>query len=513
MLEQNIQDQLKTVFKDLSESVDFVYHESNHNKQKEMLDLLKEVSHFSNNLNVVSSNESSSIPSFSLFKNGKFTGISFQGIPTGHEFTSLIVAVLKLNGIGNLPDQGIIDRIKNLKNNIKLKTYISLECTNCPAVVQALNVIAMYHDNFVHTMVDGAFIPDEMGRLKVKSVPSVMDHDDLISAGKISLNDLLEKLENKYGVEKEIEAKDLGLYDIAVIGGGPAGVSSAIYSARKGLKVVVLAERIGGQLQDTKGIENFIGTNYVEGVPLSNQLAQHMKEYNIDVLEHRRVEEIKSEEIKKLSLNTKETLSAKKVIVATGAQWRKLNVTGEKEYIGKGVAFCPHCDGPLYKGKSIAVIGGGNSGVEAAIDLAGIVKNITLIEFADELKADKVLVDKVNSLENVKVILNAETKEVLGDDDKVTGLKFMDRGSEEIKEIDLDGIFVQIGLVPNSSFLKGLVELKPWGEIIIDDKCRTSEKGILAAGDVTTVPYKQIVISMGEGSKAALTAFEELMLS
>ena len=324
---------------------------------------------------------------------------------------------------------------------------------------------------------------------------------------------MIEKIENKYGT-KSTETEDLGQYDVVVVGGGPAGVSAAIYTARKGMKTAVLAERIGGQVQDTKGIENLISVPYVEGPELSSQLAKHMSEYDIDILENRRVDNVEEKEgVYNLSLSSPESLLAKSIIIATGAKWRELNIPGEKEYIGRGVAFCPHCDGPYYKGKDIAVIGGGNSGVEAAIDLAGIVKSVTVIEFANELKADEVLVKKLNSLKNTTVIKNSKSNQVVGNGDKVTGIEIENRDSGEVTKLELDGVFVQIGLVPNTAFLKDIVELNKYGEVVIDEKCRTSTKGIYAAGDVTTVPYKQIIISMGEGAKAGLTVFEDVMIN
>jgi alkyl hydroperoxide reductase subunit F len=336
-----------------------------------------------------------------------------------------------------------------------------------------------------------------------------------VYSGKLNLLDLLSSLEKNFGVEETNILRDpnLGQYDVVVIGGGPAGASAAIYSARKGLKTVILAERIGGQVKDTKGIENLIGVKYTEGPKLVAQLNEHIAEYPITILEHRRVNKVLEDTIKRIELEGGEYLTAKAIIVTTGAKWRELGIPGEKEYIGRGVAFCPHCDGPYYKGKKIAVVGGGNSGVEAAIDLAGIVKEVVLFEFMDQLKADKVLVDKLKSLPNVSIQTSARTSQIIGDGEKVISLEYENRNTKEIMKIDLDGIFVQIGLLPNSGFIKDLVETTKFGEIVIDNKNRTSAKGIYAAGDVTTVPYKQIVIAMGEGAKAALAAFEDQMLA
>lgn len=514
MFDKNMLDQLTNVFEKLENNIVLNLKRSSHEKFDELKEMLTEVASTSDKIILNLLEDQTDLPKFSLEYNGKPNGISFLGIPGGHEFTSLILAILNSDLKGKLPDNTIIERIKRIKGPIKLRTFISLSCENCPEVVQALNLISILHPSFEHEMINGELVQDEIEKLKIQGVPSVMDGDELVAAGKMTLMNIIEKLEANYGVDDsiEVQTKDLGLYDVAVIGAGPAGASAAIYSARKGLKTIVIGEKIGGQVQDTKGIENLISVPYTEGPELSNKLLSHMNEYDIEILEHRRVESVENEGISALKLNTGEFLKTKSLIVATGAQWRQLNIPGEKEYIGRGVAYCPHCDGPYYKGKDIAVIGGGNSGVEAAIDLAGIVKSIVLIEYASELKADKVLVDKLKSLENVKILKNARTHEVIGNKEKVTSLKYEDRNTNKINEISLDGIFVQIGLKPNSEFIKNTVEVNQFGEIVVDQKCKTNVQGIYAAGDVTTVPYKQIIISMGEGAKAALSSFEDLML-
>lgn len=516
MLDNAIIEQLKSVYAQLESEIGLVYSESSNSKQQELVDMLESIATTSPKITTKSNGESYDYPHFEIEVNGKANGIKFSGIPGGHEFTSLILAILNSDLKGKLPDDMIINRIKALKGSIDLKTYISLSCENCPEIVQALNLMAIYKEDFTHEMIDGEFTQDEITRLKIQGVPSVIDGDDLVHSGKSSLVDLLEKLEERFGKEDSAsssEVKDLGEYDVIVIGGGPAGVSSAIYTARKGLKTAIITDRVGGQMQDTKGIENFISVPYTEGPELSAALAKHVSEYDIKLLEHRRVDNIDNGDLKTLSLNSGEVVKTKSLIVATGAKWRELGVDGEKEYIGRGVAYCPHCDGPYYKGKDISVIGGGNSGVEAAIDLAGIVKSVTLFEFAEELKADQVLVKKLESLSNVTIVKNARTDKVVGNGEKVIGLEYEDRASGEIKKVDLDGVFVQIGLVPNSAFLGELVEKNRFGEIVVTDKCRTNQERIYAAGDVTTVPYKQIIISMGEGAKAGLSAFEDLMLA
>ncbi len=514
MLESQIREELTSVFKILQGDVALVYTQSSHDKQRELVDMLDQVAATSSHITSRQSDQSSEAPFFELFHKGKKTGIAFHGIPGGHEFTSLILAIVHADGKGKLPDEGVIRRIQNLKGPINLKTYVSLTCENCPEVVQALNTMAILHNDFTHEMVDGAIFQDAIQALGIQGVPSVIDGEDLVSSGKTDLSGLLTKLEERFGIDRDAQTEpvDLGEFEVAVVGGGPAGASAAIYSARKGLKTVLVAERIGGQVKETKGIENLISVPYTEGPELAGKLAKHIGEYDIKVLAHRRLHTVAYNGMKKLVLNSGEFLQAKSVIVATGAKWRELNIPGEKEYIGRGVAFCPHCDGPFYKGKDIAVIGGGNSGIEAAIDLAGLVQSVAVFEFLPELKADKVLVEKLESMGNVTIYKNAQTTEVVGNGEKVIGLKYKDRETNEETLYPLDGIFVQIGLLPNSSFVKDIVETNRMGEIVIDEKCRTSQKGIYAAGDVTTVPYKQIIISMGEGAKAALTAFEEQVL-
>lgn len=519
MLDTNMLEQLKAVFGKLENTVDLVFSHSDHQDQatlQEMLDLIASTSSF---INAIPANDGKIVgyPQFKLRYNGIDNGINFHGIPTGHEFTSLILAILNSDNKGKFPDETIQAKIKSLKGPIEIRTFVSLTCENCPDVIQTLNLMAVIHGDFKHTMIDGQYTQDEITALGIQGVPSVVVNGKMIYSGRLNMIDLLNALEKTFGVDDQFSKvasnPDLGEYDVVVVGGGPAGVSAAIYSARKGLKTVVLAERIGGQVQDTKGIENLIGTTYTEGPQLAAQLVNHMKEYPIEILEHRRVESVVNEgKMKALKLEGGEFLKTKSLIIATGAKWRELNIPGEKEYIGRGVAFCPHCDGPMYKGKKIAVVGGGNSGVEAAIDLAGIVKEIVLFEFNDTLKADSVLVEKLKSLPNVSIVTNARTAEVIGDGGKVIALKFEDRKTSEMKKVDLDGIFVQIGLLPNSSFVKDVVETTRFGEIVIDIKGKTNVPGIYAAGDVTTVPYKQIVVAMGEGAKAALASFEDLML-
>lgn len=518
MLDNNILDQLKSVFGKLEKNVELVYKTSEHADQKSLVEMLEQVASTSENITVrpAIGDHKAPFPQFHIEYEGRENGIYIHGIPTGHEFTTLILAILNSDGKGKFPDDSVSARIKRLKGPIVIKTFVSLTCENCPDVVQTLNQMAVIHENFKHTLVDGGYTQDEIKALNVQGVPSVMVNDKLVYSGRLNLIDLLTALEKTFGTEDAIHSKvvnaDLGKFDVVVIGGGPAGAAAAIYTARKGLKTALLAERIGGQVQDTKGIENLIGVKYTEGPQLAAQLSGHIAEYPISVFEHRRVENIVNGKEKIIALEGGEKITAKNIIVTTGAKWRELNIPGEKEYIGRGVAFCPHCDGPYYKGKKIAVVGGGNSGVEAAIDLAGIVKEVILFEFMDTLKADKVLVDKLKSLPNVSIVTEARTAQVIGDGTKVVSLEYEDRKTKNMMKVDLDGIFVQIGLLPNSGFIKDIVETTKFGEIVVDVKGRTNVPGIYAAGDVTTTPYKQIIIAMGEGAKAGLAVFEDQML-
>ena len=513
MLDQDLIQQLKSIFSSLDGKITLKVAQSSHEDQKDLLALLESVKETSANVEVKVSSETASFPQFKILHNQNETGISFKGIPTGHEFSSLVLAILNSDRKGKFPDEMIIQRIKNIKGPIRLQTYISLSCENCPNVIQNLNLMALIHQDFKHEMIDGGYVQEDIKKLGIQGVPSVINDGKLIHSGRIELLDLIDKLEKNFGINENATtvSKHLGQFDVIIVGGGPAGASSAIYSARKGLKTAIIAEKIGGQVRETKGIENLVSVLYTEGPELAAKLNEHMGQYPIQIFEHRRVETIEQGTTKKIKLQSGEEIEAKAVIITTGAKWRELGIPGEKEYIGRGVAFCPHCDGPYYKGKKIAVIGGGNSGVEAAIDLSNIVKEVVLVEYASELKADKVLVEKLKTLSNVSIITNAKTEEVLGNGQKVEGLLFENRNTKEKTRIDLDGVFVQIGLLPNSQFIKGFVETTQNGEIVVDQKCRTSQKGIYAAGDVTTVPYKQIIIAMGEGAKAALSAFEDLM--
>jgi alkyl hydroperoxide reductase subunit F len=513
MLDENLKNQLKDVFSRLTGKVILRAARSSHSGQEELVGMLEGAAGLSDRLSFeLAEAAASEVPTFEILGENGEQGIVFRGIPGGHEFSSFVLAVLHRDGKGKIPDAGVIARIRALKGPIRLRTYISLSCENCPEVVQALNLMATLHPDFRHETVDGALAQAEVEALGIQGVPSVMHGDSLIHSGKSQLIDLVAALESAFGmVPVAGKEEGLGLYDVVVIGGGPAGSSSAIYSARKGLKTALIAERFGGQLRETKGIENMISVAYTEGAKLAAQLSEHIAGYPISLFEHRRVRDISGDAVKRIRLESGEWLDAKAIIIATGAKWRQLGIPGEKEHLGLGVAFCAHCDGPFYKGKRVAVVGGGNSGAEAALDLAGIVQHVTLLEYGERLRADAILVEKLEALPNVRILTRAKSTRVIGDGKKVSGLEYQDVADGGVKVLDVDGVFVQIGLQPNSHFVKDLVKLTSHGEIIVDTKGRTDIPGIYAAGDVTTIPYKQIVVAMGDGAKAALTAFGDRM--
>ena len=516
MLDSTILQQVTEIFRNLEADYTFrISYAPLREESSQLIEFLNDFTSTSPHLNIEKHEAEGNTLCFALLKNGKETGITFRGIPNGHEFTSLLLAVLNADGKGkNLPDEGIARRIQALQDDIRLQTYVSLTCTNCPDVVQTFNIMALLNPNIRHEMVDGALFQEEVDKLNVQAVPSVFAKGKLLHVGRGSLGELLEKLEAVYqSAPIASDSEPLHRkFDVLVLGGGPAGASAAIYSARKGLKVGVVAERIGGQVKETVGIENLISVPHTTGTQLADNLRTHLTQYPVELFENRRIElaELNGKE-KKISVKGGETFSAPAVIIATGAGWRRLNVPGEAEYIGRGVAFCPHCDGPFYAGKEVAVVGGGNSGIEAAIDLAGICKKVTVIEFLDSLKADQVLQDKARSLPNVTIITSTQTTEVIGNGEKVTSLRLKNRQNGEEHNLALDGVFVQIGLSANSQPFREALEVSPIGEIKIDAHCRTNLPGVYAAGDVSSVPYKQIIIAMGEGAKAALSAFDDRM--
>jgi alkyl hydroperoxide reductase subunit F len=446
-------------------------------------------------------------PSFSVNRVGEDTGIVFAGIPLGHEFTSLVLALLQVSGRAPKVDQSVIDEIKSIKGNYTFESYISLTCHNCPDVVQALNLMSLLNPGISHTMIDGAAFKDEVESKEIMAVPTVYLNGEFFGSGRMTIEEIIAKL---------VDAPDASVFsdkepfDVLVIGGGPAGASSAIYAARKGIRTGIVAERFGGQVMDTVGIENFISVKYTEGAKLAASLEEHVKEYNVDVMKLQRAKRLEKKELIEVELENGAVLKSKTVILSTGARWRNVGVPGEAEFKNKGVAYCPHCDGPLFAGKHVAVIGGGNSGIEAAIDLAGIVSHVTVLEYMPELKADLVLQKRLFSLPNVTVLTNVQTKEITGTD-KVNGISYTERDSGEVKHVELQGVFVQIGLVPNTEWLGDAVERTRMGEIVVDQRGATSLPGVYAAGDCTNSPFKQIIISMGSGATAALGAFDYLI--
>jgi alkyl hydroperoxide reductase subunit F len=454
-------------------------------------------------------------PSFAINRVGTHIGVRFAGIPMGHEFTSLVLALLQVGGHPSKASQEVIQQIQELDGEFEFETYFSLSCQNCPDVVQAFNLMSVLNPNIKHTSIDGALFQDEVEQREVMAVPSVYLNGQPWGQGRMTLEEIVARLDTNSAEKeaKKINQKDA--FEVLVIGGGPAGSAAAIYAARKGISTGIAAERFGGQVADTMGIENLISVPYTEGPKLVAAMEQHVNEYEVDIMNMQRAEKLipaaQTGGLHEVRLANGASLKARTVVLSTGARWRQMGVPGEEEYRNKGVAYCPHCDGPLFKGKRVAVIGGGNSGVEAAIDLAGIVGHVTLIEFGAEMRADEVLQRKLRSLKNVEIITSGQTTEITGENGKVNGLTYTDRNTGESHHVALEGVFVQIGLVPNTEWLKGDIELSQHGEIIVNDRNETSIPGVFAAGDATTVPYKQIVISMGEGSKAALSAFDFLI--
>lgn len=511
MLDATIKNQLKTYLERLTQPIEIVTSVDDGDKSREMKALLGDVAEQSNLITVTeASGEAVRKPSFALKRQGEEARVRFAGLPMGHEFPSLILALLQVGGHPPKVDQDLIEQIRAIEGTFEFETYISLSCHNCPDVVQALNLMSVINPNIRHTMIDGALFQDEVNERQVMAVPTVFLNGEHLGQGRMELAEIVAKIDSGAGARaaEKIAAKDE--FDVLVVGGGPAGAAAAIYAARKGIRTGIVAERFGGQVMDTLAIENFISVKATEGPKLAMALEEHVREYGVDIMNLQRAAAVIPGERIEVRLENGASLKARSVILATGARWREMNVPGEKEYRGKGVAYCPHCDGPLFKGKRVAVVGGGNSGVEAAIDLAGVVAHVTLLEFADSLRADAVLQKKLFSLPNVTVVTNAQTTEVTGDA-KVNGLIYKDRQSGESHRVELEGIFVQIGLLPNTDFVKDTIERTKFGEIVVDAHGRTSVPGIFAAGDCTTVPYKQIVIAMGEGAKASLSAFDHLI--
>jgi len=455
--------------------------------------------------------ESAHQPSFALRRPGESARIHFAGAPMGHEFTSLVLALLQTGGHPPRLEPHVVEQIKALESELRFETFVSLSCHSCPDVIQALNLMAAVNPRIHSTMIDGAVFPEEIARREIMGVPAVFLNGQPFGQGRMELADILAKLDQGGAQREAARLGSQAPFDVLVVGSGPAGAAAAVYAARKGIRTGILADRFGGQLLDTVGVENFISVPHTEGHQLAAGLQQHVAEYGIPVMSGQHAAALVPGALHELHMESGATIKARAVVIATGARWREINVPGEREYRNRGVAYCPHCDGPLFKGKPVAVIGGGNSGVEAAIDLAGIVSHVTLIEFDAQLRADAVLQARLRSLPNVTVITHAQTTEVLGDGQRVVGLVYKDRSTGNAHTAEIAGVFVQIGLVPNTDWLKGTLRLSPRGEIEVDARGQTSIPGVFAAGDCTVVPYKQIVIAMGEGAKASLSAFDHLI--
>ncbi|HWJ69733.1 MAG TPA: alkyl hydroperoxide reductase subunit F [Sphingobium sp.] len=515
MLDNNIKTQLQAYMANIRQPIELVPSLDDSAKGSELRQLLEEIAGLSDLVTLAPDADDARRPSFLIRRTGTEIGVRFAGIPLGHEFTSLVLALLQVGGHPPKVDDDVIAQIKALDGDYTFETYFSLSCQNCPDVVQALNLMSVINPRIRHVSIDGALFKDEVEARGVMAVPSVYLNGEPFESGRMDVEQILAKLDTGAVARaaEKIAAKEP--FDVLVVGGGPAGAAAAIYAARKGIRTGVVAERFGGQVLDTMSIENFISVSHTEGPKLAAALEQHVKDYDVDIMNLQRASKLvpaaQPGGYAQVELESGATLRAKSVILATGARWRQMNVPGEEQYRNKGVAYCPHCDGPLFKGKRVAVIGGGNSGVEAAIDLAGLVSHVTLIEYDSQMRADEVLQRKLRSLPNVTIITSALTSEVHGDGEKVTGLTYKDRNSDEAHRVELEGVFVQIGLVPNTEWLTDAITLSARGEIEVDARAQTTQPGIFAAGDCTTVPYKQIVISMGQGSTAALSAFDYMI--
>jgi alkyl hydroperoxide reductase subunit F len=515
MLDIKIKAQLEAYFQRITQPIELEASLDDSGKSVEMLELLQDIADLSDKITLVRRDDDARRPSFAIRRAGTDISVRFAGLPMGHEFNSLILALLQVGGHPSRESAERIAEVKALKGELRFETYFSQTCQNCPDVVQALNLMGALNPNVRHVAIDGALFPDEVTKREILAVPAVYLNGQLFAQGRMELAEILSKLDSGAAKRAAKGLSEREPYDVLVIGGGPAGATAAVYAARKGVRTGLVAERFGGQLNDTLAVENFPSVAHTEGPDLAKGLEAQVRSYDVELVTSQAAVELVPAKspggLAAVKFASGATLQARSVILATGARWRRMNVPGEEAYLNKGVAFCPHCDGPLFKGKRVAVIGGGNSGVEAAIDLAGIVGHVTLIEFDKALRADEVLQVKLRSLKNVDVLTSAQTTEVHGDGARVSGLSYVDRASGVAKRLDLDGIFVQIGLVPNTEWLKGTLALNARGEIEIDARGQTSAPGVFAAGDATTVPYKQISVALGEGAKASLAAFDHLI--
>ena len=515
MIDKDMLESVKALMADkLVNAVNLILNTGENDKKAELKEFLTDLVSTSPKLSLIEKEIPAKNPLyFYLEVNGENTGIGFSGIPAGHEFSSLILALLRASGVPLKLDEGIQKIIKAVGETLNFEVFVSLSCHNCPEVVQSLNDFALLNKNISVEMIEGGAFPEEIEKRNIQGVPSVFLNGERFTDGKIDAAKLISKLLEKYPNLTSANAEEkLEVQDIAIIGAGPAGSAAAIYAARKGLKVALIGERIGGQVKDTQAIENLIGTPLTSGNELALSLKNHIEKNSITVRENISVSKVENGDLKKITLQTGEIIEAKTLIIATGAKWKELNLAGEKELLGRGIAYCPHCDGPFFKNKDVAVVGGGNSAIEAALDLAGIVKSVKVL-VRSKIRADQVLVDRANATKNIEFLTGIVPVEILTAKEKVAGLKYQNKESGEEGVVNAEGIFVQIGLIPNTDFLGDLVEKNKFGEIVINEKCQTSQKGIFAAGDCSTVPYKQIIVAMGEGAKAALSAFNQLVMS
>jgi alkyl hydroperoxide reductase subunit F len=515
MLDANIQAQLKAYLQRITQPVELVASLDERPESAQMRELLEEIAALSDQVSARFDGTAERRPSFQITRAGADMGVTFAAIPMGHEFTSLVLALLQAGGHPPKVEPEVIEQIRGLDGDFVFETWMSLTCHNCPDVVQALNLMAVLNPRIRHVAIDGGLFQGEVEQRQIMAVPTVFLNGQPFGSGRMELAEILAKVDTGAAARDAAKLGAKEAFDVLIVGGGPAGAAAGVYAARKGIRTGIVAERFGGQTLDTLGIENYISVLATDGPKFAAALEAHVRAYDVDVMNGQRVAALEPAAqpggLATVTLANGAALKARTVVLAPGARWRNIGVPGEEQYKTKGVAYCPHCDGPLFKGKDVAVIGGGNSGVEAAIDLAGVVRHVTLLEFADQLKADAVLVAKLNSLPNVTVHVNAQTTEITGDGQKVDGLVYRDRTSGAEHRIALAGVFVQIGLVPNTEWLKGAVELSRYGEILVDAKGATSAPGVFAAGDATTVPFKQIVIAAGDGAKAALSAFDHLI--
>jgi len=515
MLDDEVKTQLKIHLEKITRPIVLVASLDESSSSRELLGLLQDIASLCDYVHVDASGEEPRRPSFTIRRVGSDVQVGFAGIPLGHEFTSLVLALLQVGGYPPKVDSQVAEQVRNLKGDFRFETFMSLSCHSCPDTVQALNLMSVLNPNVRHVAIDGSLFQDEVASRQVMAVPMVFLNGKPFDQGRMSIEQIVTRLDDGAAEHKALAISAKSAFDVLVVGGGPAGAAAAVYAARKGIRTGVVAERFGGQVLDTVAIENLISVPHTEGPKLASALERHVQQYDVDVMNLQRAERlIPAKEpggLIELRLAGGGSLKSRTIVLSSGARWRSMNVPGEREYRNKGVTYCPHCDGPLFKGKRVAVIGGGNSGVEAAIDFAGIVAHVTLIEFDSKLRADAVLQRKLRTLPNVRAIVGGQTTQVLGDGQKVTGLVYTDRSTGANHRLDLEGIFVQIGLLPNTEWLGGTVALSSRGEIEVDAHGCTSVPGVFAAGDVTTTPFKQIVIAMGDGAKAALSAFEHLI--